>query len=432
VITVYHVAAMGDTWKPIFHEQLEVLQSSGIKDVRLSHVGTGLEYIVARFQDAGIRCEVVFSDANVHHCETQAMVYIDRLCKEENCQEPILYMHTKGASNPTDAGKSDWRRLMNDYVVRRWRVNLGYLWNHDAVGVNWQEGGEQHFSGNFWIANPDWIRKLPRFVDYHWARGGNRYSCEMWIGAKQWCRAKTLGCKNECFWSGHHPINVHRKWLPAAIRSTPPSSYFLSFSDAFQYFGTDKDSLHSYGPIYEALFPLEKRLEVKNVLEIGIKEGMSLNAWHYLFPQATIHGIDINGDLCASVPETRCKVIFGDATNPQEVEPMLRTFGDEHLKFDLIVDDASHRLGDQLATIALFKSRMATDGIFIVEDVFTSHPKKPFFDAFGDVSIMIDRRGLKKRFDDIVIVGANRFSRDIPSIDALEIPFTGDQSELWL
>lgn len=74
---------------------------------------------------------------------------------------------------------------------------MEYLKDYDACGVSWCECGEQHFSGNFWIANPSWIRRLPNFAVYHANKNYQRFSCEMWIGAAQWCKAKSLGIHNE-------------------------------------------------------------------------------------------------------------------------------------------------------------------------------------------------------------------------------------------
>jgi hypothetical protein len=160
---------------------------------------------------AGVELTVVRSDPNTDHYETFAMLEIERLAKQPGCcgaagllERPILSMHTKGVSAPGHEGKRIWRRAMEEYVVRRWRHNVQFIADgagYDAIGLNWHQHGQQHFSGNFWIARPDWIRRLPDYVAYHHALSLTRYTCEMWIGAQQWCRAYSLGCADFAGWN---------------------------------------------------------------------------------------------------------------------------------------------------------------------------------------------------------------------------------------
>ncbi|OWK37291.1 class I SAM-dependent methyltransferase [Fimbriiglobus ruber] len=215
-IVVYHAAAMGN-WQDVVTDQLALLRDCGHTEIRLSHVGHGLDWLLDRTARAGIDATLVRSDPNTDHYETFALMEIDRLAKEEKVNAPILYLHTKGVSAPHHYCKQKWRRLMEEYVVRRWRDNLAYLADHDVVGVNWWQDGESHFSGNFWIARPDWLRRLPPFAAFHEAKQRVRYSCEMWIGAAPGCRPKSLVCAGERFWEDHYDFD---RWLNrAAVES---------------------------------------------------------------------------------------------------------------------------------------------------------------------------------------------------------------------
>ena len=203
-IVVYHVAAMGN-WREVVVEQLRLLASCGLREVRLTHVGLGLDWLLSQGQELGVSLEVVRTDPNVQHYETFAMLEIERLAKQDRVRDPILYLHTKGVSAPHDSGKKWWRLVMQEHLVRRWRDHIPHLSSgYDAVGVNWHPHGEQHFSGTFWMASPDWIRRLPDFVAYHHAKGLTRYSCEMWIGAAHWCRAYSLACTAHNFCDPHY------------------------------------------------------------------------------------------------------------------------------------------------------------------------------------------------------------------------------------
>lgn len=188
---VYHIAAMGN-WHEVIREQFFLLRRCGLAaaleeigdTVSITHVGDHLGVIIEEAGKQDIPITIVRSDCNLSHYETFAMIEIERLAKIENIQRPILYFHTKGVSNPGDWSKQMWRKAMNHWVVEKWRENVDILeGGRDAAGMNWWQHGEQHFSGTFWMARPDWIRKLPEFVSYHHSKGLVRYSCELWIGA---------------------------------------------------------------------------------------------------------------------------------------------------------------------------------------------------------------------------------------------------------
>ena len=61
---------------------------------------------------------------------------------------------------------------------------------------------------------------------------------------------------------------------------------------------TDKNTVHSYLPLYQKLL-VNKKENAKNILEIGIGDfqgitnGGSIKLWHDFFQKATIHALDI-------------------------------------------------------------------------------------------------------------------------------------------
>ncbi len=222
---VYHVACMGGHhWIEVVREQFELLRQCGLADalasigdkVNITHLGNHehLKIIVREAELYGIPINIVRTDPNTDHYETFAMIEIERLAKEEKTTRPILYMHTKGVSNPGEYTKVLWRRTMGNYVVSKWKENIEILNNgHDAAGFNWWERGEQHFSGTFWIATADWIRRLPNYVQYHHLKKLERFSAELWIGAAQFCKAHSWGTKNAFTWVGNFDWSPH---LPPA------------------------------------------------------------------------------------------------------------------------------------------------------------------------------------------------------------------------
>ena len=54
---------------------------------------------------------------------------------------------------------------------------------------------------------------------------------------------------------------------------------------------TDKNTSHSYLPLYDKLL-ISKKETAKNVLEVGICEGGSIKLWSDYFTNANVYGLD--------------------------------------------------------------------------------------------------------------------------------------------
>ena len=119
----------------------------------------------------------------------------------------VFYLHTKGASRPRgDRYASAWRRLMVDYVVMEHELCRATLTTHDGVGTNWRGN---HFSGNFWWARAEHIRKLPDIRGLRTAPvpltadpGWNvRLQCEFWLAMRRG-RFRNLGPEGlDLYWT---------------------------------------------------------------------------------------------------------------------------------------------------------------------------------------------------------------------------------------
>lgn len=174
----------------------------------------------------------------------------------------------------------------------------------------------------------------------------------------------------------------------------------------------DKGTIHSYIEVYEALLA-NYRLSSKTVLEIGIMSGHSLRMWEEYFPNAKVIGVDLSdrplggmADLRPIMAEGNHNIVLMDAVDPFQVK---KNFGD--CRFDVIIEDASHILEHQLGIYDNFKNLMVPDGLYIIEDVDKLDEVRPLFekiDAARPVSIL-DRRPIKGRFDDVlVVIGGDR------------------------
>lgn len=122
---------------------------------------------------------------------------------------------------------------------------------------------------------------------------------------------------------------------------------------------------HEYTPIYWDLFHTQ-RLQVRSVLEIGINKGCSLQMWEEFFPNAKIIGLDIEPP--ASIVNTgRIKMFKADQADPHAVRNALQV-AQAH-PFDVIIDDGSHRMDDQVVTLKTLAPLLSDIGIYVIEDI---------------------------------------------------------------
>jgi hypothetical protein len=122
--------------------------------------------------------------------------------------------------------------------------------------------------------------------------------------------------------------------------------------------GTDKATAHKYLDFYEQHIG-----SPRTILEFGVLNGASLRMWRDAFPDASVIGFDTN----PTVNPEGTHVLKGDATDKNN---WLRLW---QPKFDLIIDDASHMVADQIAAFNLWWPCVNDGGHYIIEDIHTMH-----------------------------------------------------------
>ena len=163
----------------------------------------------------------------------------------------------------------------------------------------------------------------------------------------------------------------------------------------------DKGTAHTYIDEYEYL--LKEYRNNSTVLEIGIAYGHSCEMWCDYFTNSIIVGVDITNHGI-DVNNVRYIPIFTDASSPN-VLPHISQY-----IFDVIIDDGSHRIEDQLNSYNILKDKLSPNGIYIIEDVADLDLVKHEFESIDDsktISI-IDNRNKKGRYDDVLIVIKNK------------------------
>jgi hypothetical protein len=203
MIHFYHVYAAGHWQEPV-QEHIASLEYSGIAQhltrIYVGYVGSDKQIAEAE-QFIQERIPTTTIARSAEGWEQETMGHIPNYVTDQ----PVLYSHTKGASDPSPINKA-WRRSMTQECIINWRRCLVELQTHDIVGCHWLMAADLKwfFGGTYWWANADYIRTLPEI------RKENRFQAEHWIGLNPNVKAFDL---KPC-----HPgvIDLKTDWRPPA------------------------------------------------------------------------------------------------------------------------------------------------------------------------------------------------------------------------
>jgi len=137
-------------------------------------------------------------------------------------------------------------------------------------------------------------------------------------------------------------------------------------------YNTDKYS-HGFIEIYEPYFNQMK--DVKNVLEIGVYYGDSLNYFSNYFKDANIYGIDIIDKT--QYDSDKIKTFMLNQENRDDISTFLSK---NNIEYDIILDDGGHTMRQQQISFGMFFKNVKSGGLYILEDLHTSR-----LDNFGTI-----------------------------------------------
>jgi len=167
---------------------------------------------------------------------------------------------------------------------------------------------------------------------------------------------------------------------------------------------TDKNTTHSYLPLYQQLLGGKKET-AKNVLEVGIWNGGSIKMWSDFFVNANVYGLDIINDVWDGIKNNE-KIILYTSTDAYNEDFFIDKFLNQNIKFDFMLDDGPHSLESMIQFIRLYSKIMADDGILIIEDVqdwsWVDLLKNEVPEHLKQFIKVYDLRQNKGRYDDIV------------------------------
>lgn len=102
--------------------------------------------------------------------------------------------------------------------------------------------------------------------------------------------------------------------------------------------------------------------------------GGSLRAWRDYFTRAQVYGADIDPDILFT--EDRIQTYQVDQTNTQSIKTLWNQPALCEIKFDIFIDDGLHTLPAAESLFVNSIHKLATDGIYIVEDIKFSQSGK--------------------------------------------------------
>ena len=121
---------------------------------------------------------------------------------------------------------------------------------------------------------------------------------------------------------------------------------------------------HGYSKFYEKYFVELKNNNI-NILEIGSFYGNSSAALFFYFRNANIYGGDINPDMF-KYSSKRVINFFIDSSKKSSIDENIIS---REVNFDIIIEDASHMLRDQIISLFMLFKILNPGGYFIVEEL---------------------------------------------------------------
>ncbi|WP_431858002.1 hypothetical protein [Azospirillum sp.] len=137
---------------------------------------------------------------------------------------------------------------------------------------------------------------------------------------------------------------------------------------------SDKHFWHQYIDTYRQAF--QTLGPVRNILEYGIFRGDSLRWLRDEFPGAAIIGADILEPLDTWPREEGIRYVRLDQSDRAQVRLALEDAG---VAFDLVIEDGSHVPQHQALCLAETLPHLRSGGLYILEDIHTSHPEHPYY-----------------------------------------------------
>jgi cephalosporin hydroxylase len=118
--------------------------------------------------------------------------------------------------------------------------------------------------------------------------------------------------------------------------------------------------------------------------EIGILNNKSINCWRKYFANARIYGFEYNSTLIDNAKKDNLVNVFYDLMDVKNPNSISNTFKKQNEIFDIIIEDSTHVLNDQLNVIDISYSYLKDGGYLIIEDIFKNCDLNMYIDFLNN------------------------------------------------
>ena len=121
---------------------------------------------------------------------------------------------------------------------------------------------------------------------------------------------------------------------------------------------------HFYAEFFHKNFGQIKNKKL-DILEIGLAKGAGIASFYFYFPFSNLIGVD-NNPFKTRYKSKRIRNMYVDISSRQILKNLTNHLNQ---KFDLIIEDCSHKLIDQILCFSENFKNLKKGGIYIVEDL---------------------------------------------------------------
>jgi predicted O-methyltransferase YrrM len=165
---------------------------------------------------------------------------------------------------------------------------------------------------------------------------------------------------------------------------------------------SDSNHCHPYTCFYHSLFR-HSRTKPLQICELGVLRGASLKMWRDYFQDVEITAFDNNLDFVYQFQQTEFEHVplhvlphlrpvsfsYIDVTSRENISSQFASIG---RTYDLIIEDTTHQMDDQINVIMETTKYLKPGGMMIVEDVFLRYDEneyrtrlQPIVEEFADI-----------------------------------------------
>ena len=184
---------------------------------------------------------------------------------------------------------------------------------------------------------------------------------------------------------------------------------------------------HAYSQFYNKFFDKIRKKNL-SIMEIGLAKGDGIASFYYYFPNSYFIGLDNNPFRCR-YKSKKFRNIFIDIASEKIITNLINHL---NLKFDIIIEDCSHKLIDQIFSFKYFFNNLRPGGYFIVEDLNFPELSSSFNPTNDPINLKIILNAIKnKTHINSPYINREKFAELCSNIENINFfKGTGDHSEI--